>query len=405
MARAEIEFANGECERMFGYGPGELAGENVENLMPEHLRPAHRGHRAGFAAAPAKRMMGIGRDLVALRRDGSEFFIEVGLTPIEAASGSKVVAFAIDVSARRDSEYALRRAMSELEMANENLARFAYVASHDIQEPLRKISAFADILNEAMAKDDREEALYAADVMASSALHARRLVADLLAYARAAHQSHAVEPISIRAALERALEALSLTIVETKAEIAWTGEDFPVEADRLQLHQLLQNILSNALKYHKPKLPPQVSIHLEPGNPRTASPSRIAASDSPRPTPKPFSSPSAVCTDAANIPAPESASRSARPWRSGMAGAWPPPPRQPSARPSRSSFLSPPTPGGARSCDLNSTGAKIRPRPGGFSRHDVSAGCGAILRKPSGGENSRATPAQSRTRRQGPPML
>ncbi len=260
-----IEFANGECERMFGYGPGELAGESVEKLLPEHLRLTHRSDRAGFAAAPAKRRMGIGRDLVALRRDGSEFFIEVGLTPIDAASGPKVVAFAIDVSARRDSEYALRRAMSELEMANENLARFAYVASHDIQEPLRKISAFADILNAAMTNDDREEALYAADVMASSALHARRLVADLLAYARAAHQSPSLEPLSISATLERALEALSLTVVETKAEIAWTGEDFPVQADRLQLHQLLQNILSNALKYHKPKLPPQVTIHLEPG--------------------------------------------------------------------------------------------------------------------------------------------
>lgn len=261
-----IELANGESERIFGYDHGELTGKNVENLMPKHLRQAHRHHRAGFAAAPAKRQMGTGRDLVALRRDGSEFFIEVGLTPIATARGPKVVAFAIDVSARRDAEYALRRALDELETANQNLARFAYVASHDIQEPLRKISAFADILNSAMANEDREEAHYAADVMAASALHARRLVADLLAYARAANQSHAAEPVSIRAALARALKSLSLTVAETRAEIVWAGEDFPVEADRLQLHQLLQNILSNALKYHKPNLPPQVTLQLEPGH-------------------------------------------------------------------------------------------------------------------------------------------
>ncbi|MGO8740409.1 sensor histidine kinase [Rhodoblastus sp.] len=260
-----IELANGESERMFGFGPSELTGQSVENLLPANLRAAHRHHRAGFAAAPAKRQMGTGRDLVALRRDGSEFFIEVGLTPIDTALGAKVVAFAIDVGARRDADHALRRALGELETANGNLARFAYVASHDIQEPLRKISAFADILNAAMTKDDLDEARYAADVMASSARHARRLVADLLAYARAAHQSPAVEPVSIKAALERALEALSLTIAETKAEIAWTGEDFSVEADRPQLHQLLQNILSNALKYHKSNLPPQVTLHLEPG--------------------------------------------------------------------------------------------------------------------------------------------
>ncbi|MCI4678993.1 PAS domain S-box protein [Rhodoblastus acidophilus] len=255
-----IELANEECERMFGYEHGALAGRRVEELMPAKVRDAHRGHRAGFSAAAEKRQMGMGRDLVALRRDGSEFFIEVGLTPIETAVGSRVVAFAIDITARRDSEYALRRAMHELEMANENLARFAYVASHDIQEPLRKISAFADILRAAMAQEDRDEACYAADVMASSALHARRLVADLLTYARAANQSYAIEPISITAALERALDNLSQSVAEEKAEIVWEGEDFSVEADRLQLHQMLQNILSNALKYHKLNEPPHVTI-------------------------------------------------------------------------------------------------------------------------------------------------
>jgi light-regulated signal transduction histidine kinase (bacteriophytochrome) len=116
------------------------------------------------------------------------------------------------------------------------LSRFAYVASHDIQEPLRKISAFADILGAAMAENDAEEARYAAQVMATSAQHARRLVADLLTYARAANQSYAVESISIHAALERALDSLSQTIVDQKADIQWFGEDFSVEADKLQLY-------------------------------------------------------------------------------------------------------------------------------------------------------------------------
>jgi len=255
-----IELANEECGRMFGYDREALAGMRIEDLMPEKLRAGHRGLRAGFTAAPAKRMMGRGRDLVALRRDGSEFFIEVGLTPIDTALGPRVVAFAIDITARRESDRALRRAMADLEAANANLARFAYVASHDIQEPLRKITAFSEILMSAMAEEDKDEARYAAGVMASSAAHARRLVADLLAYARSSNQSHAIERLSITDALESALKDLSQSVDDGAAEITWEGEDFDVDADRVQLHQMLQNLLSNALKYHKPDMAPQVTI-------------------------------------------------------------------------------------------------------------------------------------------------
>ena len=271
-ADGRIELVNEECERLFGFDRGSLIGQRVEALMPENIRARHVEDRTGFARAPSKRLMGVGRDLVARRRDGSEFFVEVGLTPIETAHGPRIVAFAVDITARRDAEHALRRAMHELQIANENLSRFAYVASHDIQEPLRKISAFADILGAAMAENDAEEARYAAQVMATSAQHARRLVADLLTYARAANQSYAVESISIHAALERALDSLSQTIVDQKADIQWFGEDFSVEADKLQLHQMLLNILSNALKYHKPNISPRLRLHLSalPGARRLA---------------------------------------------------------------------------------------------------------------------------------------
>ncbi len=116
--------------------------------------------------------MGVGRDLRALRRDGSEFPVEIGLTPVATPLGMRVVAFAIDITARLETEKSLKISLAELERANASLSRFAYVASHDIQEPLRKIAAFADILRTAMAQNDPEEARYAADVMSSSAQHA-----------------------------------------------------------------------------------------------------------------------------------------------------------------------------------------------------------------------------------------
>ncbi len=264
-AAGRIELVNEECEQMFGYRRGELVGRRVEALMPRAVRARHVEYRGDYAKNPAKRLMGVGRELVAARSDGSEFFVEVGLTPVETAVGPRVVAFAIDITARLESERSLRRYMSELQRANENLSRFAYIASHDIQEPLRKIAAFGDILEAAMKENDTTEALYASRVMATSAQHARNLVTDLLSFARSTNDAQRIETIALREAIETVLDNLSQTILEEKAEIECRGESFSVEADRSQLQQILQNLISNALKYHKQNQAPRVRIAMKTG--------------------------------------------------------------------------------------------------------------------------------------------
>ena len=257
-----IEMVNAECEEIFGFERGEMVGMSVEKLIPAGLRPKHKTLRKEFIAKPSKRLMGVGRDLRALRRDGSEFPVEIGLTPVATPLGMRVVAFAIDITARLETEKSLKTSMAELERANASLSRFAYVASHDIQEPLRKIAAFADILRTAMEQNDPEEARYAANVMSSSAQHARRMVADVLALARSLNSAYALETIFLRETIDTVLDDLSLTIAEKSAHIAVTGDDFPVEGDKSQVAQLVQNLVSNALKYHKPNQSPQIRIAL-----------------------------------------------------------------------------------------------------------------------------------------------
>jgi PAS domain S-box-containing protein len=257
-----IELVNAQCEEIFGFERGEMVGMSVETLIPAGLRPRHKNLRQDFIAQPSKRLMGVGRDLRALRRDGREFPVEIGLTPVATPLGMRVVAFAIDISARLETEKSLKNSMAELERANASLSRFAYVASHDIQEPLRKIAAFSDILRTAMAEGDQEEAGYAANVMASSAQHARNMVADVLALARSMNSAYALETISLRETIDAALDNLSLTIAEKSADIAVLGEDFSVEGDKSQAAQMVQNLVSNALKYHKPKQRPHLRIAL-----------------------------------------------------------------------------------------------------------------------------------------------
>ena len=266
-----IELVNAQCEEIFGFERGEMIGMSVETLIPAGLRPKHKNLRKDFIAKPSKRLMGVGRDLRALRRDGSEFPVEIGLTPVATPLGMRVVAFAIDITARLETEKSLKISLAELERANASLSRFAYVASHDIQEPLRKIAAFADILRTAMAQNDPEEARYAADVMSSSAQHARRMVADVLALARSMNSAYALETISLRETIYAVLDNLSLTIAEKSADISVSGEDFSVEGDRSQATQMVQNLVSNALKYHKPDQRPAYSHRPGPASERRQS--------------------------------------------------------------------------------------------------------------------------------------
>ena len=262
-----IVFANAECERMFGYGPNELVGAPVDALVPTEARAAHGAQRRAFVGMQGKRHMGAGRDLTAVRKDGSRFPAEIGLTPMQNAGRRGVLAFVIDISERRRAEERELRHRKDLERANESLAQFAYVASHDIQEPLRKIVAFSDLLMTGLAENDRDEIAMASEVMRSSALRARRLVGDVLALARSMNDVFDLVPVPLRVLVDEALQALSQTIEDSGAAMTVEVEDAIVRADRVQGMQVVQNLVSNALKFHKPGQRPAVRIRTETTTP------------------------------------------------------------------------------------------------------------------------------------------
>lgn len=259
-AEGLIQFVNAETERMFGYRSDELVGKSIDILVPARMRSAHSSLRQSFFAHPSKRPMGAGRDLKATRRDGSEFPVEIGLTPIESESGLVVLATVLDITARREAENALSQRAAELERANERLAQFAYVASHDLQEPLRKIAAFSDILEQAISSANRTDMAYANSVMRSSALRARELVDDLLTYSRAINDTQHLQDLDLREEIELAIDDLSETIAETGARLSIEAPHLTIRADRSQFSRLTHNIVSNALKYRKPDRTPEIVI-------------------------------------------------------------------------------------------------------------------------------------------------
>jgi PAS domain S-box-containing protein len=254
-----ICLVNRRAEELFGHGRDKIIGQLIETLVPERYRAAHPGHVHAFAARPEARPMGAGRELYGLRKDGSEVPIEIGLNPLETSDGRFVLASIIDITERKRNEDELRRSNAELE-------QFAYVASHDLQEPLRMVANYTELLAKRYQGQLDERADKYIHYASDGAKRMQRLVTDLLAYSRVGSQGKPLSPVDSGQVLSAVVQSLHRLIRETDARIAH-GALPAVMADEVQLHQLLQNLLSNAIKFRSDQ-PPRIAIEAIAQGPR-----------------------------------------------------------------------------------------------------------------------------------------
>jgi PAS domain S-box-containing protein len=376
----QIVLANSQAERMFGWDRSELLGKTVEALVPERFQRAHEGHRRGYFSAPRVRAMGTGLDLFGLRSDGSEFPIEVSLSPVTTEYGVVSMAairdvterkradearallaaivensedaiitktldgritswnrgaerlfgyaaeemlgrplemlippeqrheelsiaerirdgetlshyesrrrakdgriidvslrisplrnargvvigaskIARDITERKQAERELARRAEALARSNAELEQFAYVASHDLQEPLRTVASYTQLIARRQGEQgDPRSAEYAAFIT-TGVRQMQELIEDLLAYSRVGRRGQTPEPVDLNAVMKAVLANLAAAMADSKGEVAF--EPLPtVPGFEAQLTQLLQNLVGNALKYHS-EAPPRVRV-------------------------------------------------------------------------------------------------------------------------------------------------
>lgn len=246
--QGKIAIVNAQVEQMFGYKRQEILGRTIEALLPDRLRDRHLLHRQGYMADPALRPMGEGLDLVARRKDRSEFPVEISLSPVRVGGRGFVSSVIRDVTERKRMEDEIIAARREAERANKANSAFLAAASHDLRQPVQALS----LLNGALRRTVKDErALQMIESQQHSLTAMTNLLNSLLDISRldAGAVSPELEEFPIQRLIDRLSDEFARQAQHKGLEFSSSSSDAFIESDPNLLAEVIQNLVSNAIRY------------------------------------------------------------------------------------------------------------------------------------------------------------
>ncbi len=248
-----IQLANAQCEKLFGYTRDELIGQAIEILVPPEVRTAHPRLRGAFHQSPQPRSMGAGRELSAMRKDGSLFPVEIGLSPLTAREGeSAQVAVSIrDVTERKEQENALKNAKAKAEEATEMKSMFLANMSHEIRTPMNAIIGLSHLALKTQLNGKQRDYVSKIHNAGTSLL---AIINDILDFSKIEAGKLDLETTDFK--LDEVITSVT-TLTAQKAHekglefLAHSHPGIPdyLLGDPLRLGQILTNFVNNAVKF------------------------------------------------------------------------------------------------------------------------------------------------------------
>lgn len=246
--QGRIAIINAQTEEIFGYARNELLGNEVEMLMPVRFRGRHEQHRAAYIANPRLREMGFGMELMGLRRDGTEFPVEISLSPIKAATGQFICSVIRDVSERHKMQGALVAARQAAERANKANSAFLAAASHDLRQPVQALNLLTGALRRSVKDgpalemlENQQESLDAMTNLLNSLLNISRL------------EGGAIEPVLENFPAKRLIGRRAAEFARQAQQKGLRFEvepcDATIRSDPNLLGEIVQNFVANAIRY------------------------------------------------------------------------------------------------------------------------------------------------------------
>ena len=254
-----IILVNHRFVELFGYEKDEIVGQQLDQVIPERFRRAHSEHTRKYFEAPHVRSMGQGLELRGLKKDGSEFPVEVSISFLRNDSEKLGMAFITDITARTEAELALQK-------QNRALSDFAQTVAHDLKSLITAITGFSELLEqeyENLSSEDRQISL---NNVKDTSYKMNDIINELLFLARAKREDVVLRNIDLESAVQEALKRLRWKIDSTGARIVMDTLDRKVQGHQPWIEEVMYNLVSNALSHGGEKLTIRIDTEPSTGN-------------------------------------------------------------------------------------------------------------------------------------------